>query len=141
MTLLDFRSSHAPSIPISTEGSRTISRRSQGARLLMQRAVPVQGFCTADLQGKLAKYRIVPSWQVCKLYHMGLRLALRCRVSRSTLADANEKRDWRMYADFGVQLDQTVYALGSSTIDLCLSLFPRAKLRKTKAAIKLHTLR
>ncbi len=88
-----------------------------------------------------------------KLYHMGLR----CRVSRSTLADANEKRDWRIYADFaqvlihearelyrneefGVQLDQTVYALDSSTIDLCLSLFPWAKFRKTKAAIKLHTL-
>lgn len=88
-----------------------------------------------------------------KLYHMGLR----CRVSRSTLADANERRDWRIYADFaqllihearelyrdedfGVQLDQTVYALDSSTIDLCLSLFPWAKFRKTKAAIKLHTL-
>jgi len=88
-----------------------------------------------------------------KLYHMGLR----CRVSRSTLADANERRDWRMYADFAqvlihearelyrgeelaVQLDQTVYALDSSTIDLCLSLFPWAQFRKTKAAIKLHTL-
>jgi len=88
-----------------------------------------------------------------KLYHLGIR----GRVSRSTLADANEKRDWRIYADFaqvlirtarelysnddfGLELDETVYALDSSTIDLCLSLFPWAKFRKTKAAIKMHTL-
>jgi transposase len=88
-----------------------------------------------------------------KLYHMGIR----SRVSKSTLADANEKRDWRIYADFaqvlihiarelyrnddfGVELDETVYALDASTIDLCLSLFPWARFRKTKAAIKLHTL-
>jgi hypothetical protein len=87
-----------------------------------------------------------------KLYHMGIR----SRVSKSTLADANEKRDWRIYADFaqvlihiarelyrdedfGVELDETVYALDSSTIDLCLSLFPWARFRKTKGAIKLHT--
>ena len=88
-----------------------------------------------------------------KLYHLGIR----ARVSRSTLADANEKRDWRIYADFahmlintardlyagddfGVELDETVYALDSSTIDLCLSLFPWARFRKAKGAIKLHTL-
>ena len=88
-----------------------------------------------------------------KLYHMGIR----SRVSRSTLADANEQRDWRMYADFaqvliaiakdlyanedfGIQLDSTVYALDSTTIDLCLSLFPWARYRRTKGAIKLHTL-
>lgn len=88
-----------------------------------------------------------------KLYHMGIR----AKVSRSTLADANENRDWRIYADFaqvlihtardlyvnddfGVELDQTVYALDSTTIDLCLSLFPWARFRKRKAAIKLHTL-
>jgi hypothetical protein len=88
-----------------------------------------------------------------KLYHMGIR----GRVSRSTLADANESRDWRIYADFaqvlihiardlyrdepfGVELDETVYALDSSTIDLCLSLFPWARFRKTKGAVKLHTL-
>jgi hypothetical protein len=81
-----------------------------------------------------------------KLYHMGLR----GRVARSTLADANESRDWRIYADFaqvliaiarplyahdpiGVDLDQSLYALDSTTIDLCLSLFPWAKFRKTKA--------
>jgi transposase len=88
-----------------------------------------------------------------KLYHIGIR----GRVSRSTLAKANENRDWRIYADFaqllihtarglylddefGVELDQTVYALDSTTIDLCLSLFPWAKFRKRKGAIKLHIL-
>jgi len=88
-----------------------------------------------------------------KLYHAGIR----SQVSRSTLSDANENRDWRIYADFaqllihqartlyikedfGVQLNETVYALDSSTIDLCLSLFPWARFRKTKAGIKLHTL-
>ena len=88
-----------------------------------------------------------------KLYHMGFR----GRVARSTLADANETHDWRIYADFaqvliriarplhasdpiGVDLDQSMYALDSSTIDLCLSLFPWAKFRKHKAAVKMHTL-
>lgn len=88
-----------------------------------------------------------------KLYHMGIR----GKVSRSTLADANETRDWRIYSDFaqilihearrlyvdedfGLQLQETVYALDSSTIDLCLSLFPWARFRKTKGAVKLHTL-
>jgi len=88
-----------------------------------------------------------------RLYHMGIR----SRVSKSTLADANENRDWRIYADFaqvlihiarglyakeefGIELDQTVYALDSTTIDLCLSLFPWAKFRKHKAGVKLHTL-
>lgn len=88
-----------------------------------------------------------------KLYHMGIR----GKVSRTTLADANENRDWRIYADFaqvlihqarklysdedfGIELTETVYALDSTTIDLCLSLFPWAKFRKTKGAIKLHTL-
>lgn len=87
-----------------------------------------------------------------KLYHMGIR----GNISRSTLADANERRDWRIYADFaqvlihqarrlyadddfGLELDQTVYALDTTTIDLCLSLFPWAKFQKRKAAIKLHT--
>lgn len=91
--------------------------------------------------------------QAGKLYHMGIK----ARVSRSTLADANEVRDWRIYADFaqsliaiarrlyaeepfGVDLTQTVYALDASTIDLCLSVFPWAPFRSTKAAVKLHTL-
>jgi len=88
-----------------------------------------------------------------KLYHMGIR----SKVSRNTLANANQIRDWRIYADFaqalisearelyanenfGVQLEQTVYALDSTIIDLCLSLFPWALFRKKKGAVKLHTL-
>jgi transposase len=88
-----------------------------------------------------------------KLYHMGFRNP----VARSTLADANESRDWRIYADFaqtliaiarplyahdpiGVELNQSLYALDSTTIDLCLSLFPWAKFRQHKAAVKMHTL-
>ena len=87
------------------------------------------------------------------LYHMGIR----AKVSRSTLADANESRDWRIYADLAqkliararclcsqdalsVELDETVYALDSTTIDLCLKLFPWARFRRRKGAIKLHTL-
>jgi hypothetical protein len=88
-----------------------------------------------------------------KLYGMGFRTP----VKRSTLADANERRDWHIWADlaallikrarrlycndsFGVELDSTVYALDATTIDLCLSLFPWAPFRSTKAAVKLHTL-
>lgn len=88
-----------------------------------------------------------------KLYHMGIR----GKVSRSTMADANEQRDWRIYAalaqslivaardlyssePFLADLDETIYALDSTTIDLCLSMFPWATFRKHKAAIKLHTL-
>ena len=88
-----------------------------------------------------------------KLYHMGFR----GRVSRSTLADANETHDWRVYADFaqvlidiarplyaqqplGFELDGTVYALDSTTIDLCLALFPWARFRSRKGAVKMHTL-
>jgi Domain of unknown function (DUF4372)/Transposase DDE domain len=88
-----------------------------------------------------------------KLYHMGIR----SNVSRNTLAHANENRDWRIYADFaqvlikiarelyanedfGLELKNAVYAFDSTTIDLCLSVFPWAKFRKTKAAVKLHTL-
>ena len=88
-----------------------------------------------------------------KLYHMGIR----SNVSRNTLAHANENREWRIYADFaqvlikiarelyanedvGLELKNVVYAFDSTTIDLCLSVFPWAKFRKTKAAVKLHTL-
>lgn len=88
-----------------------------------------------------------------KLYHMGFR----CHISLSTLADANEARDWRIYADFAqvlismakdicqkdkfeFDISETVYALDSSTIDLCLNLFPWARFRKAKGAVKLHTL-
>ena len=88
-----------------------------------------------------------------QLYHLGIR----GRVSHSTLADANQNRDWRIYHDMaqtlikrarllyrkeeiGMELDQTVYALDSTTIDLCLKLFPWARFRRAKAAVKLHTL-
>ena len=88
-----------------------------------------------------------------KLYHIGIS----SQVSRSTLAEANENRDWRIYRDFayeliaiardlyadddfGLELENTVYAMDSSTIDLCLSVFPWAKFRKKKGAVKLHTL-
>ena len=88
-----------------------------------------------------------------KLYHLGIR----GQVSRNTLSNANNQRDWRIYADFaqvlihrarelywqepfGIKLQETVYALDATTIDLCLSLFPWAHFRKNKAAIKLHTL-
>ena len=91
--------------------------------------------------------------QNSKLYHMGIR----SKVARSTLAEANEMRDWRIYADFAhhliaiarklyqkeplaVELQNTVYALDATTIDLCLSLFPWARFRKAKGAVRLHTL-
>jgi len=88
-----------------------------------------------------------------RLYHMGFR----GKVSRNNLANANQQRDWRIYADFaqllisearslyahdefGVELEETVYALDSTTIDLCLSLFPWAPWERSKAAVKMHTL-
>ena len=88
-----------------------------------------------------------------RLYHLGIR----GKVSRSTLADANERHDWRIFADFaqilirrarrlyagdpfGVDLDQAAYALDSTTVDLCLALFPWARFRESKGAVKLHTL-
>lgn len=88
-----------------------------------------------------------------KLYHVGIRGT----IARNTLAKANQTRDWRIYAEFAavliaharklyagqplaVDLDQTVYAFDSTTIDLCLKLFPWARFRKRKAAVKLHTL-
>ena len=91
--------------------------------------------------------------QAAKLYHMGFR----SKVARNTLANANSVRDWRIYADFaqslisiarklyaeepfGVDLSNTVYALDATTIDLCLSVFPWAPFRSTKAAVKMHTL-
>jgi IS4 transposase len=93
------------------------------------------------------------SAQTAKLYHMGIRSP----VKRATLAEANERRDWRIYAalaqrliaqartlyakdDLGLELSNTVYALDSTTIDLCLALFPWAPFRRTKAAVKMHTL-
>jgi hypothetical protein len=102
-----------------------------------------------SLRAIQACLRATPS----RLYHAGIR----GKVSRNTLAHANQVRDWRIYADFaqiliakarklyandsfGVELDHSVYALDSTTIDLCLSLFPWAQFRRRKAAVKLHTL-
>jgi len=110
-------------------------------------------FAQLTYRESLRDIEVCLSAQRDKLYHLGLRQP----VSRSTLADANESRDWRIYADFaqrlivqarklyasdsfGVDLNETVYALDATTIDLCLSAFPWASFRSTKAAVKLHTL-
>jgi hypothetical protein len=111
-------------------------------------------FAQLTWRESLRDIEVTLSANASKLYAMGFRSAVR----RSTLADANESRDWRIWADLaavlirrarklyfgesvlGVELDNTVYALDSSTIDLCLSLFTWAPFRSTKAAIKLHTL-
>src|ERR1035441_852616 len=130
-----------------SEVRRSVSRRFSLERLLVLGPVAGDEFCSTHLQGEPAGYRGVSA------LHMGLR----GRVARSTLADANETHDWRIYADFaqvligiarplyagdpiGVDLNQSVYALDSTTIDLCLSLFPWAHFRKCKAAVKMHTL-
>src|ERR1700687_4160918 len=110
-------------------------------------------FAQLTYRESLRDIEICLSAQTAKLYHMGLREPIR----RSTLADANESRDWRIYADLaqrliaqarklyatedlGLDLTNTVYALDSTTIDLCLSVFPWAQFRSTKAAVKMHTL-
>lgn len=111
------------------------------------------GFAQMTYRESLRDIEICLRSMQSKLYHMGIR----GNVSRNTLAHANEVRDWRIYADFaqvlihraralyrdedlGVELAQTVYALDATTIDLCLSLFPWARFRRQKGAIKLHTL-
>jgi uncharacterized protein DUF4372/DDE family transposase len=113
----------------------------------------IMAFAQLTYRESLRDIEACLSAQTPKLYHMGLRGV----ISRSTLADANESRDWRIYADFaqrlisqarklynsedlGVDLSNTVYALDSTTIDLCLSVFPWAPFRVAKAAVKLHTL-
>lgn len=113
----------------------------------------VMAFAQLTWRESLRDIETCLSAQAAKLYHMGLRQA----VARSTLADANESRDWRIWADFaqvlirkarrlyatealGVDLSNTVYALDSTTIDLCLSVFPWAHFCTTKAAVKVHTL-
>ena len=110
-------------------------------------------FAQLTYRESLRDIEVCLSAQASKLYHMGFREPVR----RSTLADANETRDWRIYAEFahrliaqarklyadeslGLELTNTVYALNSTTIDLCLSLFPWAHFRSTKAAVKMHTL-
>ena len=113
----------------------------------------VMAFAQLTYRESLRDIEVSLSAQATKLYHMGFREPIR----RSTLADANELRDWRIYADFaarliiqaralyasedlGLELSNTVYALDSTTIDLCLSVFPWAHFRTTKAAVKMHTL-
>jgi hypothetical protein len=113
----------------------------------------VMAFAQLTYRESLRDIEASLSAQASKLYHMGFREPIR----RSTLADANESRDWRIYADFaarliiqaralyaseelGLELSNTVYALDSTTIDLCLSVFPWAHFRTTKAAVKMHTL-
>ena len=113
----------------------------------------VMAFAQLTYRESLRDIEACLSAQAAKLYHMGFREPIR----RSTLSDANEARDWRIYADFaqvlirqartlyavesfGVELSETVYALDSTTIDLCLSVFPWAPFRATKAAVKMHTL-
>jgi len=136
---------------------RQCVRRYQGTYKVQTFSCLDQFLCMAFAQ--LAYRESLRDIEVClrarqeKLFHMGIR----SKISRSTLAYTNENRDWRIYADFaqvliqiarplyvnddfGVELEQTVYALDSTTINLCLSLFPWAKFRKHKGAVKLHTL-
>jgi len=113
----------------------------------------ILAFAQLTYRESLRDIEVCMAAQSAKLYHMGIRAS----VKRSTLGDANERRDWRIYADFaqrlitqarnlytedefGVDLSNTVYALDSTTIDLCLSVFPWAPFRSTKAAVKMHTL-
>src|ERR1019366_6151973 len=137
-----------PAGPRIPEMRGALQRRLQVARVFLPGSVFVHEF-RAILRDIEACLRSVPE----KLYHLGFR----GRIARSTLADANETRDWRIYADFaqslihiarpmyasdplGMDLDATVYALDSTTIDLCLSVFPWAHCRDQKAAVKMHTL-
>ena len=113
----------------------------------------VMAFAQLTYRESLRDIEVCLSAQVAKLYHMGVRH----EIKRSTLADANELRDWRIHAEiaqrliiqarklyigdsFGIELQNTAYALDSTTIDLCLSLFPWALFRTTKSAVKMHTL-
>ncbi len=113
----------------------------------------VMAFAQLTYRHSLREIEICLRAMGSKLYHMGIRSS----VSRNNLSHANATRDWKIYADFaqvligqarplyadedlGIDLDATVYALDASTIDLCLSMFPWAKFRKTKGAVKLHTL-
>ena len=113
----------------------------------------IMAFAQLTYRESLRDIEVCLAAQAAKLYHMGIREP----VARSTLADASERRDWRIYADYaqvlitqarklyqadslGMELSNTVYALDSTTIDLCLSMFPWALFRSTKAAVKMHTL-
>jgi|GEM_PF-1278071 hypothetical protein len=132
----------------------TVSRQLQNQEFFLLGSVCHVGLRPTDLSREPQRdieacLRAAPT----KLYHMGIR----SHISRNTLANANQVRDWRIYADFahvlirvarelyrdepfGLELDQTVYALDSTTVDLCLSLFPWPQFRRKKSAVKLHTL-
>src|ERR1039458_9165892 len=131
---------------------KTRCRRSSGLRPRKISASICSRFSRSTRPSSASLMRCLPPMSD-KLYHMGFR----SKIPRSTLADANETHDWRIFADFaqhligiarplhaedsiGVDLDHTLYALDSTTIDLCLSLFPWAKFRQHKAAVKMHTL-
>ena len=131
---------------------RPIQRQLQDKEFYMYGPISLHGFCSTNHIGPYRAYReSLRDIEAClratenKLYHIGIR----GKVSRNTLANANQVRDWRIYADFaqvlikrarrlyagediGLQLDQTVYALDATTIDLCLSLFSWAKFRSSK---------
>jgi Domain of unknown function (DUF4372)/Transposase DDE domain len=129
------------------EGNRGVRKLSCAAQY------QIMAFAQLTYRESLRDIEACLSAQTAKLYHMGLREPVR----RSTLADANELRDWRIYAEFaqrliaqarrlyaseslGVDLTNSVYALDSTTIDLCMSVFPWAHFRSTKSAVKMHTL-
>jgi hypothetical protein len=136
------------------DNPRALRRRQGRSHADLRRTVSGHGLRPTDLPREPARHRRCLSAQDAKLYHIGFREPIR----RSTLADANESRDWRIHADFaqrliaqaralyasedlvGLELSNTIYALDSITIDLCLSVFPWAHFRTTKAAVKRHTL-
>jgi hypothetical protein len=132
---------------------RALSRRSLGANLSLCRAIPGMAFAQPTYRESSRDIEACLSARPAKLWHMGFRGPVR----RSTLADANQARDRRIYAEFAqrliararrlytgeslpADLDNTVCASESTTIDLCLSLFPCAHFRSTKAAVKMRTL-
>src|SRR5277367_729412 len=129
------------------DGNRAVRKLSCAAQY------QIMAFAQLTYRESLRDIEVCLTAQAAKLYHMGFRQPVR----RSTLADANETRDWRIHAEFAhrliaqarrlyageslaLDLKDTVYALDSTTIDLCLSLFPWAHFRSTKAAVKMHTL-
>ena len=132
---------------------QAVPRQPSRPWLFLSRPVPRDGFRSVDLPRKPADIETCLRALRPKLYHAGFR----GEISRNTLANANQHRDWRIYADlaqvliararklyatddFGVELEQTAYAFDSTTIDLCLALFPWARFRRRKGAVKLHTL-
>jgi Transposase DDE domain/Domain of unknown function (DUF4372) len=132
---------------------RALSGRHPAARIFLLGSVLAMAFAQLTYRESLRDIEACLRAMQSKLYHLGFR----GKVARSTLADANECHDWRIFADFaqvligiarplhardpmGVDLQQSLYALDSTTIDLCLSLFPWARFRRRKAAVKMHTL-